>query len=131
MPFPDTVASLKALGPRFQLVVVSNIDDDLFDLTQARLNVNFDHVVTAAQVGAYKPDPRRSKPRSSASAFRKERILHVAQSLYHDIAPAKALGLDTVWIDRHDGHGSGATPASDAAPKWALRNLGELVEALS
>ena len=61
MPFPDTIASLKALGPRFQLVVVSNIDDDLFDLTQARLNVNFDHVITAAQVGAYKPDPRPFK----------------------------------------------------------------------
>ena len=61
----------------------------------------------------------------------KERILHVAQSLYHDIAPANALGFDTVWIDRHDGHGSGATVASDATPKWTLRNLRELVEALS
>jgi 2-haloacid dehalogenase len=131
MPFPDTIASLKALGPRFQLVVVSNIDDDLFDLTQARLNVNFDHVITAAQVGAYKPDPRPFKAAIERIGVPKERILHVAQSLYHDIAPAKALGLDTVWIDRHDGHGSGATPASDAAPKWALRNLGELVEALS
>ena len=131
MPFPDTVASLKALGPRFQLVVVSNIDDDLFDLTQARLNVNFDHVVTAAQVGAYKPDPRMFKTAIERIGVPKERILHVAQSLYHDIAPAKAMGLDTVWIDRHDGHGSGATPASDAAPKWTLRNLAELVEALS
>ena len=47
----------------------------------------------------------------------------MAQSLYHDIAPATALGLDTVWIDRHDGHGSGATPRADATPKWTLRNL--------
>ncbi len=131
LPFPDTIASLKALGPRFQLVVVSNIDDDLFDLTQARLNVNFDHVITAAQVGAYKPDPRVFKAAIERIGVPKERILHVAQSLYHDIAPAKAMGFDTVWIDRHDGHGSGATPASDATPKWTLRNLRELVEALS
>ncbi len=131
LPFPDTIESLKALGSRFQLVVVSNIDNDLFDLTQARLNVNFDHVITAAQVGAYKPDQRMFKAAIERIGVPKERILHVAQSLYHDIAPAKAMGFDTVWIDRHDGHGSGATPASDAAPKWTLRNLRELVEALS
>ncbi len=131
LPFPDTIASLKALGPRFQLVVVSNIDDDLFDLTQARLNVNFDHVDNR---GAGRRVQARSAPFKAAIeriGVPKERILHVAQSLFHDIAPAKAMGLDTVWIDRHDGHGSGATPASDAAPKWTLRNLGELVEALS
>jgi 2-haloacid dehalogenase len=131
LPFPDTIASLKTLGPRFQLAVVSNVDDDLFDLTQARLNVNFDHVVTAAQVGAYKPDPRVFKAAVERIGVPKERILHVAQSLYHDIAPANAMGIDTVWIDRHDGHGSGATPASEATPKWTLRNLSELVEALS
>jgi len=131
LPFPDTITALKALGPRFKLIVVSNIDDDLFALTQARLNVSFDHVVTAAQVGAYKPDPRVFKAAIERIGVPKERILHVAQSLFHDIAPAKAMGLDTVWIDRHDGHGSGATPASDAAPKWTLRNLGELVESLS
>lgn len=131
LPFPDTIESLKALGSRFQLVVVSNIDNDLFDLTQARLNINFDHVITAAQVGAYKPDPRVFKAAIERIGVPKERILHVAQSLYHDIAPAKAMGLDTVWIDRHDGHGSGATPASDATPKWTFLNLRELVEALS
>jgi 2-haloacid dehalogenase len=131
LPFPDTLASLKTLGPRFQLVIVSNIDDDLFDLTQPRLGINFDHVITAAQVGAYKPDPRVFETAIRRIGVPKQRILHVAQSLYHDIAPAKAIGLDTVWIDRHDGHGSGATAPAEATPKWSLRNLSELVEALS
>jgi 2-haloacid dehalogenase len=131
LPFPDTIASLKALAPRFQLVIVSNIDDDLFDLTQARLGINFDHVITAAQVGAYKPDPRMFKTAIQRIGVPQKRILHVAQSLYHDIAPANALGLDTVWIDRHDGHGSGATVTATATPKWTLRNLSELVAALS
>ena len=131
LPFPDTVASLKALGPRFQLAVVSNVDDDLFDLTQARLGINFDHVITAAQVGAYKPDRRMFETAIERIGVPKKRILHVAQSLYHDIVPASALGLDTVWIDRHDGHGSGATAPADATPKWSLHNLSELVAALS
>lgn len=129
-PFPDTIAALKSLGQRFQLVVISNIDDELFDLTQATLGINFDHVVTAGQVKAYKPDPRMFETAFERIGLPKSRILHVAQSLYHDIAPATALGLDTVWIDRHDGHGSGATAPAEASPKWALRNLRELVEAL-
>ena len=131
LPFADTIESLKALGPRFQLVIVSNIDDDLFDLTQARLGINFDHVITAGQVGAYKPDQRMFKTAIERIGVPQKRILHVAQSLYHDIAPANALGLDTVWIDRHDGHGSGATVTATATPKWTLRNLSELVAALS
>ena len=130
LPFADTVASLKALAPRFQLVVVSNIDDDLFDLTQARLGINFDHVITAAQVGAYKPDPRMFATAIERIGVPKNRILHVAQSLYHDIAPANALGIDTVWIDRHDGRGGGATAPAQATPTWTLRNLRELVDAL-
>ena len=129
-PFPDTVAALKSLGPRFQLVVVSNIDDDLFDLTQARLGINFDHVVTASQVKAYKPDPRMFTTAIERIGVDKQRILHVAQSRYHDIAPATALGLDTVWIDRHDGHGDGATIAAAAKPTWTFKSLAELAAAL-
>ncbi len=131
MPFPDTVAALKALAPNFRRAIISNIDDDLFALTQARLDIPFDHVVTAAQVGAYKPDPRPFEAAIERLGVPKGRILHVAQSLYHDIAPANALGLDTVWIDRHAGDGSGATPAAEATPKWSLGSLGELVDALS
>ena len=130
LPFPDTVPALKALAARFQLVVISNIDDDLFQLTQARLGINFDHVITAAQVGAYKPDSRLFKTALQRIAVPHGRILHVAQSLYHDIAPATALGFDTVWIDRHDGHGGGATLTGQATPTWTLHNLSELAAAL-
>jgi 2-haloacid dehalogenase len=131
LPFPDTVPALQALAGRYQLGVISNIDDDLFELTRPRLGVDFKHVVTAAQVGAYKPDPRPFATAIARFGVPKQRILHVAQSLYHDIAPASALGLNTVWIDRHDGHGSGATPSADATPTWKLRNLSELAEALA
>ena len=130
LPFPDTVPALKALAGRYQLGVISNIDDDLFELTRPRLGVEFRHVVTAAQVGIYKPDPRPFSTAIARIGVPKARILHVAQSLYHDIAPANALGLDTVWIDRHDGHGSGATPSATATPTWTLPNLRELAEAL-
>jgi 2-haloacid dehalogenase len=131
LPFPDTVPALKSLGPHFQLVVVSNIDDDLFDLTQARLGINFDHVVTAGQVKAYKPDHRMFETAIQRIGVDKKRILHVAQSRYHDIVPATALGMDTVWIDRHQGHGSGATVAADATPTWTFPNLAELAAALA
>ncbi len=130
MPFPDTLAALQALAPKFQRAIVSNIDDDLFELTNARLDTRFDHVVTAAQVGAYKPDSRPFQAAIERIGVPKERILHVAQSLYHDIAPANALGFDTVWIDRHGGDGSGATPSTEAKPKWSLGSLSELVAAL-
>ncbi len=135
LPFPDTIPALKALGPHFQLAVISNIDDDLFDLTQAQLGINFDHVVTASQVRAYKPDPRVFAGRDRAPRAAEERILHVAQSLYHDIAPANALGLDTVWIDRHEGRGTGATVdpriEADVQPKWTLHSVAELAAALA
>jgi len=130
LPFPDTIAALKTLGKRFQLIVISNIDDELFDLTNANLGINFDHVVTAGQVKAYKPDPRMFTTAVERIGLPQSRILHVAQSLYHDIAPATALGFDTVWIDRHDGHGSGATAPGQATPTWTLHNLRELVDAL-
>jgi 2-haloacid dehalogenase len=130
LPFPDTIAALKRLGSRFQLAVISNIDDDLFDLTQARLGINFDHVITAQQVGAYKPD---TKPFTTALArigIDKHRLLHVAQSRYHDIAPAKALGLATAWIDRRGGAPGGATPEHDAVPTFTFDSLTALADAL-
>ncbi len=129
-PFPDTIPALRALAERYQLGVISNIDDDLFELTRARLGLDFKHIVTAAQVAAYKPDARPFATAIERIGAPKQRILHVAQSLFHDIAPANALGLSTVWIDRHDGHGSGATPSADVTATWRLNNLSELVGAL-
>jgi 2-haloacid dehalogenase len=132
-PFPDTVEALRALADRFQLVILSNIDDDLFALSARHFGVAFAAVVTAQQVGSYKPDPRNFDALLARLDTAPDRVLHVAQSLFHDIAPANALGLTTVWVNRrHDRPGSGATPPATAHPDLEvpdLRTLAHLVSA--
>jgi 2-haloacid dehalogenase len=115
--FPDSAPALARLHGRFRLAVITNCDDDLFAASNDRLGVTFDHVVTAEQVGAYKPSERNFEVAFERIGLPRERILHVAQSLYHDHVPAKRLGLTTVWIDRRRGRsGSGATPPAEALP---------------
>ena len=115
--FPDSAAALARLHERFRLGVITNCDDDLFARSAARLRTTFDWVVTAQSVGSYKPNPRNFEVAFGRIKLPRERILHVAQSLFHDHVQAKRLGLTTVWIDRrHDRPGFGATPPSDAAP---------------
>ena len=118
--FPDSSAALARLKTRFRLGVLTNCDDDLFAASNRRLGVEFDWIVTAQQVASYKPNERNFAAlfeRLAADGVGRERILHVAQSLFHDHAPAKRLGMATVWIDRrHDRPGSGATPPADAKP---------------
>ncbi len=99
-PFNDTVEALRALKTKYQLGIISNIDDDLFAGTNRRLQVEFDYIITAQQVKAYKPSLLVFEYALEKIALPKEKILHVAQSLYHDHAPAKQLGLATVWINR-------------------------------
>ncbi len=123
-PFPDTVGALERLGERFELVVVSNVDNAIFADTAALLGIDFQHVVTAQDVGAYKPDRRMFD--AALAAVDGSRILHVAQSLFHDIAPAAALGLDTVWIRRPRG----ATRPADAKPTWTFDSLAEFADAI-
>ena len=114
--FPDSPAALARLHERFQLGVITNCDDDLFAASQARLGVTFDHLVTAQQARRYKPNPRGFELMFERVGLPPARILHVAQSLFHDHVPAKRLGLTTVWVDRRAGRaGSGATPPADAA----------------
>ena len=118
--FPDSHDALVRLKTRFRLGVLTNCDDDLFAASRARLNVDFDWIVTAQQVGSYKPDERNFAAlvaRLDADGVRQERILHVAQSLFHDHAPAQRLGFRSVWINRrNDRPGGGATPPADARP---------------
>jgi 2-haloalkanoic acid dehalogenase type II len=119
-PFPDSHDALTRLKTRYRLGVLTNCDDDLFAASNRRLGVDFDWIVTAQQVGSYKPNPRNFQAltdRLAADGVPKNRILHVAQSLFHDHAPAQRLGFRSVWIDRrHDRAGAGATPPSDARP---------------
>jgi len=130
--FPDVPAALRALGQRFQLGVISNIDDDLFAASEAKLGRRVDWVVTAEQVGAYKPSRRNFLLGIQRSGVPRERILHVAQSKFHDIVPAKELGLATVWVNRRRGKtGSGATPAAEVTADWEVVDLRELAERIS
>jgi 2-haloacid dehalogenase len=131
-PFPDTVEALRALTDRFRLVILSNIDDDLFALSARHLGVAFAAVVTAQQVGSYKPDPRNFRTLLARLGTTPDRVLHVAQSLFHDIAPANALGLTTVWVNRrHDRPGSGATPPATARPDLEVPDLRTLARLAS
>ncbi len=118
--FPDSHDALARLKTRFRLGVLTNCDDDLFAASNARLGVEFDWIVTAQQVGSYKPDERNFAAlveRLGADGVPQARILHVAQSLFHDHEPAQRLGFRTVWIDRrHDRPGAGATPLASARP---------------
>ncbi len=99
-PFPDTVEALKALHQRYRLAIISNVDADLFSLTRRRLEVEFDWVTTASEARCYKPDPAVFSLALSRMDMPGERVLHAAQSLYHDVVPASALGLATVWVRR-------------------------------
>ena len=112
-PFPDSVDALAALERRYRLGVITNCDDELFERTNRSLGVEFDWVVTAQQVGAYKPDERNFRVAFERIGLPRERIIHVAQSLYHDHVPARRLELTSVWINRR-----GQDPASvpEAAP---------------
>jgi len=125
--FADTPASLKALGSRYRLGIISNIDDDLFAASARHLDARVDWVVTAQQVGAYKPSPRNFLRAIERAGVPPQRMLHVAQSLYHDIGTARRLGLGTVWVNRRHGQtGSGATSAARAEPHLEVKSLAEL-----
>ena len=122
--FPDTVDALRRLARRYRLGIVSNVDDDLFAMTRQRLRTDFDWVVTAQQVGSYKPAPAHFEEMAMRSGIPRERTLHVAQSLFHDIAPASALGYATVHVDRPSrGRDSGATPPADATPDATVADM--------
>ncbi|MYB48616.1 MAG: haloacid dehalogenase type II [Dehalococcoidia bacterium] len=122
--FPDTVGALRALKERYRLAVVSNVDDDLFAGTTEALEVEFDAVVTAEQVGSYKPDMRNFEVARERMGVENERWLHVAESLYHDIGPANRLGIASVWVSRADR--GGGTRRSEAVPDVEMADLGVL-----
>ncbi len=130
-PYPDTVEALRRLKARHRLVILSNVDDDLFRETARMLEVPFDEVITAQQVGAYKPSAAMFRAALERLGVPRGRILHVAQSLYHDHAPAKALGLRTAWIHRPSLRGdAGLAPPADAAPDMKFPDLRSLADAL-
>lgn len=123
-PFPDSADALAALKQRFRLGAITNCDDDLFARTRERLGVEFDWVITAQQAQSYKPSRRNFELAFERIDVPRDRIVHVAQSLFHDHVPAKELGMTTVWIDRRgDRDGGGATPPASASPDMTFPDM--------
>jgi 2-haloacid dehalogenase len=126
-PFPDSNEALERLSRRFRLAVISNIDDDLFANSERNLGIEFECVVTAQSVRSYKPSHNNFLRAFERIGLPRERILHVAQSLYHDIIPAGELGLSNVWVNRRHGRpGAGATAPASAVPGLEVASLAEL-----
>ena len=126
-PWPDTVEALRKLKTRFRLAILSNIDDDLFAATRLKLGVAFDEVITAQQAQAYKPSLKIFELALSRINAPAHRVLHVGQSIYHDVVPAQALGLATVWVNRPSARpGVGAVKIADATPDLTVTSLSEL-----
>ena len=129
-PFPDSRAALAYLRTQFKLAAITNVDNRSFADTHMWLGEPFHAVVTAEDVGTYKPAPENfyyAFERIAEMGIAREKILHVAQSLYHDIAPARALGLANVWVDRQTGRGGGMTPPAETRPDLRVTSMAELV----
>jgi 2-haloalkanoic acid dehalogenase type II len=135
--FPDSHDALAALGRRFKLIILSNVDRASFAGSNTRLGVEFTSIITAQDVGSYKPSPRNFEALASEAArlgIRPGGLLHVAQSLFHDHVPARRAGLPTVWIHRrHDRAGWGATPQPPApvTPDWEFPSMAAFAAAVA
>lgn len=128
-PFSDTVAALQELKKRYRLAVISNIDDDLFAQTRKMLDVEFDAVVTAEQSRSYKPSMRNFELALQTLGIPREQLLHAAQSIYHDVVPARSLGIATVWVNRKSARpGIGAVRAAEGHPDLEVPDLATLAK---
>jgi 2-haloacid dehalogenase len=133
--FPDSPEALQRLATRYRLIIVSNVHRAGFAGSNRRLGVEFDAIITAEDVGAYKPALNHFHRLDEVLAeldVPRDRLLHVAQSLFHDHAPARQVGLPSVWINRrHDRDGWGATPEPSAAYGygWEFPSLAAFADA--
>ncbi|MBX3378744.1 MAG: HAD-IA family hydrolase [Phycisphaeraceae bacterium] len=128
--FADVPHSLRRLKVRFgRLAVLSNVDDDLFEASHARLGIRLDEIVTAQRVGSYKPDEGNFRALLATLDLPPSQILHVAESRFHDIEPAAKMGFKTAWVHRQTGQSASGEPTkNDVQPDWHVRSLRELCE---
>jgi putative hydrolase of the HAD superfamily len=135
--FDDSPAALAELARRYRLIILSNVDRASFAGSAPRLAVRFASVLTAQDIGSYKPAQRNFDMLLSEAqrlGVGEGRLLHVAQSLFHDHVPAKRAGLPTVWINRRRGRaGWGATPPPplDVTPDWEFGSMAEFADAVA
>jgi len=126
-PFPDTVEALCQLQTRYRLAIISNIDNDLLAETRKHLDADFAIVITAEQVKSYKPSLRNFELALRKLRVSREQLLHVGQSIYHDIVPAQSLGLATVWVNRKSARpGVGAVLPAQGRPDLEVPDLATL-----
>lgn len=121
-PFPDTNAALERLASRYELGILSNVDDDLLAATRKHFTVSFDLILTAQQVKSYKPGAAHFTEALARSAGK--RLIHAAQSYFHDVVPTRRLGIPVVWVNRH---GSPVEPGGPL-PTHEVRTLTELAD---
>ena len=121
-PFEDTNPALERLSRHYRLGILSNIDDDLLAATRRHFTVAFDLIVTAQQVKSYKP----GLAHFNAALARAEgkRLLHAAQSYFHDVVPASELEIPVVWVNRNGNRPESGGPL----PTHEVRDLTELAD---
>ena len=127
-PFPEARAALEdARGRGWKLVILSNTDRDFIDASMERIGVPFELAIVASELGSYKPGPRHWQAFEERTGAQGAAHVHVAASLYHDIAPARELGLPTVWINRL---GEEPEPQPDVE-LHSLTGLGDALDSLA
>jgi 2-haloacid dehalogenase len=126
-PWPDTIAALRQLSKRFPLAIISNVDDDLFATTLPQLQVEFEHIITAQQAQAYKPAAKIFDLALNRIGVPPKSILHVGQSIFHDVIPAHSLGISAIWVNRPSARaGIGAVVSAHGIPDLEVSSLVEL-----
>jgi putative hydrolase of the HAD superfamily len=133
--FPDSATALQYLKKHYKLVILSNVDNESFAASNDRLQVAFDAVYTAEDVGSYKPSDRNFDymiEKLQTLGIEKQAILHTAESMFHDHGPANAHGLASCWVfRRHDQEGFGATMNPGEMPRvdFQFDSMADLVKA--
>ena len=133
--FPDSADALQRLQTKYSLIILSNVDRASFAGSNRKLGVTFDAILTAEDIGSYKPNPRNFEAlleKTREMGIRPGKLLHVAQSLFHDHVPAKEAGLTTVWIDRRGntpGHGATPPPPAAVQPDWTFPSMEAFADA--
>ncbi len=133
--FPDSAGALQYLKKHYKLVILSNVDNESFAASNSRLQVDFDAIYTAEDVGSYKPAAANFEymfDKLKTLGISKEDVLHTAESMFHDHAPANQHGLTSCWIyRRHDQEGFGATMNPGEMPQYQyqFKSMADLVKA--
>ena len=133
--FPDSAEALAYLKQHYTLVILSNVHNDGIAASAAKMGNPFHHIFTAEMIGSYKPAIRNFEymlDKLNGLGIAKDKILHTAQSLFHDHAPAQAVGLARAWINRRAGkQGQGATKKLPNQPSvhFEFKTLGEFAQA--